>query len=279
MLTEKSVLDILDKYSPLIYLDHPYSYTIDSRLNVFCNKKEQWVILTEKLGYNPRGDSIRLELICVGNCLGNVYKKESIKMPINFDNFNDSLDYEVLKPDAKYWLVRSVKVELSHNKQDYIDAEIELKQIEPNEISAEEAERLIILKHRNLFRATDDEFYQLIPKELKKILVIDEWYHIDYEELYEQHISQEKIDMTYELSKHFAGGKNISDYDTFVALYKQKEQRIYDESLVKWQNSLPSSYETWQQIAKVIVTGDTSFYKPTLEPNTHWKFHPESGSL
>lgn len=41
----------------------------------------------------------------------------------------------------------------------------------------------------------------------------------------------------------------------------------------------PSENETFQQLALVISTGDTSFYKPTKEPNTHWKNWPEGGAL
>jgi hypothetical protein len=46
-----------------------------------------------------------------------------------------------------------------------------------------------------------------------------------------------------------------------------------------WNDNRPSSYETWQQIAKVIVTGDISCYSPTLKPNTHWSNWEDSGSL
>jgi hypothetical protein len=69
------------------------------------------------------------------------------------------------------------------------------------------------------------------------------------------------------------------NYETFVAQYKQDEQRKYNESLQEWRNTQPSSYETWQQIAKVIATGDTSYFRPTLEPNSHWKNWPEGGSM
>ncbi len=34
--------------------------------------------------------------------------------------------------------------------------------------------------------------------------------------------------------------------------------------------TLPSQIETYKMLAKVIVTGDTSYYKPTIKPNTHW---------
>ncbi len=44
-------------------------------------------------------------------------------------------------------------------------------------------------------------------------------------------------------------------------------------------NELPSHNETFQMIADVLVSGDTSLYKPTFAPNTHWRNWPEGGSL
>ena len=41
----------------------------------------------------------------------------------------------------------------------------------------------------------------------------------------------------------------------------------------------PSEVETFQQISKVLQTGDVSLYKPRLQGNTHWKNWPESGRL
>jgi hypothetical protein len=41
----------------------------------------------------------------------------------------------------------------------------------------------------------------------------------------------------------------------------------------------PSSIETFQQLAKVLETGNTDFYRPTCLPNTHWINWPEAGLL
>jgi hypothetical protein len=42
---------------------------------------------------------------------------------------------------------------------------------------------------------------------------------------------------------------------------------------------LPSKQETFKLIAKVLVSGDTTLYKPTTESNTHWSFWLESGKM
>ena len=72
---------------------------------------------------------------------------------------------------AKFWNIRGQQIELSHTKQDYKVADIELNEYEPNKISLEEIGRLLVIKYRDLFRATDQELYKSIPADLKKILL------------------------------------------------------------------------------------------------------------
>lgn len=267
-------------------MGHAYSYLIDCRLNIFRSENGQrWAIAAERLGYNPRAGSILLDIIYFGNCLINLerYNEQDTNYysvtPVDWDNFNETTEGESLKEEAMYWIVRGEKVALDHNKQDYINAGIELKEYEPNRIAVEEAGRLTALKHRDLFRATDKELYKLIPADLKKILVLDEWYHRDYAEDIYPEINEEHLRYTYEFNKNLAGGQEYMDYESFVALFRQQEQRNEEFNSQQWHDNRPSSYETWQQIAKVITTGDTAHYQPTIDPTTHWKFYPESGSL
>lgn len=43
--------------------------------------------------------------------------------------------------------------------------------------------------------------------------------------------------------------------------------------------ALPGGNETFQMIAKVLETGDTSHYHPTCQSNNHWKNWPVGGTL
>ena len=45
------------------------------------------------------------------------------------------------------------------------------------------------------------------------------------------------------------------------------------------EGDLPSQSETFQQLARVLVTGDLDIYKPSHSSNTHWKYWPNGGSL
>jgi hypothetical protein len=279
MLTKEKVLSTLDncdEHEPFnfINLGHPYVYLIDSRLNIFRNNNDKWAIVSEVLGCNTRGYAVTLEIRYFGNCLINLEDEDGEVsnyynvLPFDWDNFNDTIDdvTQSLKADAKFWIVRGVQIPLSHNKQDYRDAGIELKEYEPNEISGEEVARLVVQKQRNLFRATDDELYKSIPKDLNKILVIDEWHHKEF------HQAKSPFEKTEFLTRFDLNNPSVKE------MVEQELEESKKWNLKEWE-SRPSSYETWQQIADIIVTGDTSYYKPTLEPNSHWKNWAEGGSM
>jgi hypothetical protein len=40
-----------------------------------------------------------------------------------------------------------------------------------------------------------------------------------------------------------------------------------------------SDSETFRQLAEVLATGDTGYYRPSLSSNTHWRNWPEGGTL
>ena len=42
---------------------------------------------------------------------------------------------------------------------------------------------------------------------------------------------------------------------------------------------LPSASTTFPQLARVLATGDVTHYRPTPDPNTHWRFWPDGGQL
>lgn len=290
MITEDQILSTLDHYKlgnycQFIDLGNVYSYLIDSRLNIFKAGDDKWAIVAERLGYNPRGGGITLDIYYFGNCLINLehYNGQDtnyyIVSPIEWNDFNDTVDGEVLKAGATFWNIRGKQIELNHDKAEYLNAGIELKEYEPGEISLEEVGRLLITKHQDLFRATDEELYKSIPKELKKIFVIDEWYHRDFNEVIQPAMSDEHLRATYEFNKNLVGDEYPIDYETFAALFRQQEKSTGEYNQNQYQDNRPGSYETWQLIAKVIATGDTTLYKPTLKPNSHWKNWPDSGTM
>lgn len=290
MLSEVEILSTLDDtykfgyYWFFIPLGHPYTHLIDCRLNIFRREQDKWAVAAEILGYNPRGGVIELQIYYYGNCLTNLeeYNNQLTNnysvFPIEENGFFESIEEPNLSANAEFWLVRGSKVVLSVQKQDYINNGIELKEYEPNEIGIEEAARLAIITDKDLFRATDDELYKSIPKDLKKILVLDEWYHKDFNMIDSPSISEDHLKSIFESNKELNGMSGI-DFATFEKLVITQDARNNDHNQNQWDEARPGSYETWQLLAKVIATGDASFYKPTLAPNTHWINWPESGSL
>jgi hypothetical protein len=288
-MTEDEILDTLDNsndgyYRSFVSLGHVYSYLIDTRLNVFRADNNRWAIVIERLGYNPRGSAIILDINYYGNCLTNLdyYNERPTSYysvwPIDIDDFCDTISNESLKPDANFWVVRGHKLPLTHHKQDYINLGIELKEYEPNEITAEEVGRLIVSQHQELFRATDLELNKSIPKDLKKIMVLDEWFHKDFNFIISPTLTEEQLLSTYEYNKKLTGFEGIT-FEDFTESHRRHEILSNLGNRNIWGNNRPSSYETWQQIAKVIVTNDTSNYRPTLKANTHWANWPDSGSF
>jgi hypothetical protein len=83
----------------------------------------------------------------------------------------------------------------------------------------------------------------------------------------------------------------VSRYrEPFLATEDELRQRIPRDlplilQLDEWHHpdlaadELPSTSETFQVIADVLVTGDSTRYMPTKTPNTHWSNWPEGGTL
>jgi hypothetical protein len=288
-MTQDQILSALDNYKSGYYchfidLGHPYSYLIDCRLNVFLGGKN-WAIAVERLGYNPRAGRIVLQIFYFGNCLTNLehYNGQDTNYyavyPVDDDSFYEATDGETLAAGGKFWRVRGHEVELSHNREDYAAAGIDLKEYEPGEIRVVEAARLVITTHRDHFRATNAELYKSLPGNLFKILVLDEWYHRDFTEIDQPEISDDQLRASYELMKQFSEGQSVMDFDSLLQLNQTQQQANKSYNQAQWQDNRPSAYETWKLLASVIATGDPSVYQPTLAPNTHWKFWPDSGSL
>lgn len=275
MLTEGEILHSLDSYRngydpAFVQLGHPYVYPIDSRINVFRGNQDDWALAIEVFGYCDRAGAPEINITYYGNCLtnlvkhhkydGDYYSNSYMVYPFDEKAFNNSLnEYRSMKFDAKFWTIRNQKVELSHSKEEYQSSGIELKEYEPDEILVEEVCRLLVTKYRDLFRATDYELYKSIPREVKKILVIDEWFHKDF--------YQDDFDPSQNHPTEIA--VNFDDHNANRTKHNKEE----------WDSNRPSSYETWQLIAKVLAASDISLFKPQLVANSNWKNWPHGGGM
>jgi len=284
-MTADQILTNLDNYKTGYYchfidLGNGYSYLIDCRLNIF-EDGDDWAIAAERLGFNPRRGCIELNIYYYGNCLTNLerYSGQDTNyytvFPVDDDDFWATTDGAALTGDSSSWRVRGQQVEINHQREDYAAAGIKLKEYEPGEILIQEVARLLVGRHSELFRATDEELYKSLPAGLKKRLVLDQWYHRDFNEIPQPTLGDEQLRSVFAFNKDSCQ----MTFEDFAQLYREQEQRTQTYNQDQWQDNRPSEYETWQLIANVIATGDPAAYRPTLIPNTHWKFWPDSGSL
>ena len=288
-MTEEDILDTLDHSNDGCFhffaeLGNAYSYLIDVRLNVFRDDTSRWAIAIERLGFDPRSGAVNLDIYYFGNCLINLdicnSRTTNIHRinPIDSENFNATTDGEAIRPEATFWLVRGQPVMLSHDKKDYLNCGIDLAEHAPQEIRIEEATRLAIIQNQELFRATDSELYKSIPPELKKVMVLDEWYHKDYTLQFIPTLTDEHLRQAFELNQQITGLGGMT-FEAFIRMYRLKEIEAHEFTREAWEHNRPSSYQTWQLLAKVIATNDPMLYQPTLNANTHWSHWPDSGSM
>lgn len=272
-MTEKEILDRLDNshdgyYQSFVSLGDVYSYLIDSRLNVFSDSQECWAIVVERLGFSPRSGTIALDLHYFGNCLENLeeYNGSPISYytinPVENESFFNSTEDGYLKANSSHWLVRGKEISLNGIDQ----------------VSVEEAARILVEKQPDSFRAIDTELYKSLPSDLNKILVVDEWYHKDFDLQIQPTMTDEHLMQTYELNKNLTGLGGMT-FEQFKAMVNHQQVLGNDWNRKIWEENRPSSYETWQLLAKVIVSNSPELYQPSLQPNSNWRNWPESGSM
>jgi hypothetical protein len=65
----------------------------------------------------------------------------------------------------------------------------------------------------------------------------------------------------------------LPEMDQILQLEEWHHPNVVDEQ------ERPSGSETFQQLARVLATGDVRLYQPSQPPNTHWRNWPEGGRL
>ncbi|MEI9943032.1 MAG: hypothetical protein WDN26_02315 [Chitinophagaceae bacterium] len=69
-------------------------------------------------------------------------------------------------------------------------------------------------------RSTDEELYKSIPETLEKILVIDEWYHRDFNEITQSETSDEQLKAIYNFNKNLIEREYPLDYESFISMFR-----------------------------------------------------------
>jgi len=232
------------KYNFILDLEHGYCETASSKIHLYADKN-RWAIVTEKSGYQNRGDAAEIELNYFGNCINYPVDKYPERDYItNSSRFvlitpeeyiriknNDGSDFEKLElisSSAKDIQIRNKKVEIDHNLDRYLQLGIKPREEEnPRHlIGFGDIVRYLNDTNPEIISASETEIKQHFPTDLPKLMTIEKFHY-------------------------------SSDYD---------------------KTNIPSSQELYQLIAKVLTKRDTSLWKPKQKANNHWS-NWESGNL
>jgi hypothetical protein len=250
-LTRKSIVEYLDNCvigNPFCFfmdLGHGYFYTANSRLSLFGDG-EDWAIVFEKSGYSNRGMRIELELNYFGSTLRNL---ESA-----------GLDGRFLC-NAKY-------IELVSGK-DLEDIEVDYEAVSPAATQIKLRGGYVVLPssvegYRKWFADWADDSDEPIQfAELGRYLAFE------YEGLCRATMDELRTCLP-------EGLAFLMHIDAWHHRYYYFYENGPDRAIL---GDKPSSYETFPMIADVLVSGDTSRYRPTLPPTNHWSNWPDAGGL
>jgi len=232
------------KYTFFLDLEHGYCETAGSRIHLYADST-RWAIVFEKSGYQNRGFSAEVELDYVGNCI----------------------NYPVTKYPERNYITNSVNITL-------IDAS-EFERIENKE-------------------GTEMETFELIDPDTKTIKVRDTVlpFDNDYGNYEKAGVKVRDYDNPRKLIGFADLVRYLNETNRFVVSATQHDIRQQIPEDLPWlmtidqfhfespydKEQVPSKQETFQLIAKVLVTRNTKNWQPTQQANNHWK-NWESGHL
>jgi len=135
----------------------------------------------------------------------------------------------------------------------------------------------------------DDEDPELVSRDAMQVKVRDRSIELPPASAYEKYgIRLEEVPRirVYELCRYLAAvdpGVLASPKERRVSVFPEMKELLV---LKQWNHPnlaeddvRPSGSRTFQQLARVLETGDINLYRPTEKPNTHWSHWPEGGTL
>jgi hypothetical protein len=238
------ILRILDRGAESFHfpmLDNGYVYLATSRLTLYRSDAD-WALAFEIFGYCPRGELPDLNVYTFASNLWNRDKPETYISRDRYENYlahHPHDDSRFFYPIAKGW-----------------------QDPEYWELVSEEADHVVLRDKRiKIPSAKDFDWFGVELQDFPRIRV-------------------------FELCRFLAETEKPGVLGTpqerrVSVLPKMVEILTLDE----WNHpdlansELPSQSETFQQLAQVLATGDTSKYWPSKAPNSHWKNWPDGGTL
>jgi hypothetical protein len=256
--TQKDVLNYLEEtdqetYHFFIDFEHPYFYPAGSRLTLYADEK-RWAIVFEKSGYSTGNSCGEIEFAYFGNCLRNLQSgipgdvtTSNMKQVILINNTDleqiDEGEFELVAKDKTKIKVRDAFLNIEQDSSKYI-----AKGIKPRGYNNPKGLfdfysliRYMDDEYPKIFRATDKELRTCLPEDLPQLIQIDEWHH-----------------------------------EAYTKYKKMTSPTNYHYEVM---GKKPNDYETYKMIADILVSRDTTKWKPTLKPNNNWRNWPNAGHM
>ena len=235
--TQTDILNDLERYDQETYhffidLEHPYFHTAGSRLTLFADEK-RWAIVFEKSGYSNSGYRGEIELAYFGNCLINLQSEGSS------EGYTSNMKTVVL-------------------------------------IDNEEMERI------------ENDTDELVAKHIKQVKVRDTMLDIEQEK--SVYIQKDITDSVYDNPENLIDIPSLIRYldEQHSMLFRATDSELrkclpadlpklmhidqwHHEAYYEGHGTRPSDYETYRMIADILVSRDTTKWKPTLKPNNDWR--------
>ncbi len=248
--TEIDVLNDLDDMEALPYkffldLDAGYTYTASSRITLFADE-HHWAICMEKSGYNPRaGSPVDVEVNFFGNCLHNL------------DNFLPGRNY---RSNTKYFPL------ISSDQLARIEVGDSHELVSPDADTIKVRDRHVAVEHDiSRYEAKGIETWPYDnPQRLPDFPGLVRYLSEEHPGLFRATEEELRTCLPSNLPK-------LMVIDRWV----HPEQVRYSGM----GGPGASSCETFQTIARILSTRDTSLWKEPAAPNNDWRFHPDAGSL
>lgn len=213
--TEKDILEQLDlayngqpsnyypagrpqdiKYNFFLDLEHGYCETAGNRIHIYGDLT-RWAIVFEKSGYQNRSSAAEIELDYVGNCIDypietypeRNYITNSSRVfliePTEFERIEnkdgyDMETFELISQKTKEIKVRDSLIPFDNNFKNYEKLGIKIRDFEnpKNLIAFEDFVRFLNETDPALISATDKDIRRHIPKDIPKLMTINEFHFV-----------------------------------------------------------------------------------------------------
>lgn len=222
-------------------LDHPLSYPISSKIHLYGDDK-RWAIVFEIVNYNTNGYNIVIDKYYFGNCVN--YKDMSKNSPkeTNYDFTQILSEFDLMK----------VMDEMGYIKKDASSLIIRGK-------------RINIEHNLSIYATKDIKGYDFqIPYSNLDVVACMRLINENNNGLFNA--------TQVELKKYLP--KDIPE----ILTINKWHHKNYESFGNKFIGDKPSSYETFQLIAKVLVTKQKGLYNPKLNSNNDWRNWPKAGN-